>query len=104
MTSRGLYGTTVVFKKRGSEIKQAIRKRCAELRGRLEGRNRTLAGFMDDRTKLRSYLVLSAETRYGMHEGSGELRAKDDISSEEIQDITESSPRKATLLRACRVE
>lgn len=44
---------------------------------------------MADRKKLRSYLVLSVDGRYGMHESSGDLRRRDDISSEEIEDINQ---------------
>lgn len=89
MRLQSLYGTSVVFKKRGSEVKAAIRKRCDQLRARLERRNRTLDDLIDDRKRLRSYLVLSTEHRLGMHEGSSELRSKDDISSEEIEDINQ---------------
>ena len=84
-----MYGDNVTFKKRGVEVKAAIASRCDALRSRLESRNRTLDELMNNREKLRSYLVLSVEARYGLHESSGELRSQDDISSEEIEDINQ---------------
>jgi len=83
----------IKFRKTGSEIKEAMRARCAALRARLDHRNRALDALMGDRKKLRSYLVLSVEHRYNMHEGSGELRGRDDISSEEIEDINQLCKR-----------
>ena len=83
----------IKFRKKGSEIKEAVRARCAALQARLENRNLALDSLMGDRKKLRSYLVLSVEHRYGMHDGSGELRSRDDISSEEIEDINQLCKR-----------
>src|SRR5579863_792893 len=83
----------IKFQKKGSEIKEAVRARCAALRARLDHRNKALDALMGDRKKLRSYLVLSVERRYGMHEGSGELRGQSDISSEEIEDINQLCKR-----------
>ena len=83
----------VKFRKKGFEIKDAVRARCAALRSRLDHRNRALDELMGDRKKLRSYLVLSVEHRYAMHEGSGELRGRDEISSEEIEDINQLCKR-----------
>ncbi len=83
----------ISFQKKGSEIKAAVRARCAALRARLDHRNKTLDALMADRRKLRSYLVLSVDHRYGMHEGSGDLRGRDDISSEEIEDINQLCKR-----------
>ncbi|SPE50043.1 hypothetical protein SBV1_1020008 [Verrucomicrobia bacterium] len=83
----------IKFRKTGTEIKEAMRARCAALRARLDHRNRALDALMGDRKKLRSYLVLSVEHRYNMHEGSGELRGRDDISSEEIEDINQLCKR-----------
>src|SRR6185436_14071730 len=84
---------SIKFRKKGSEIKQAVRVRCAALRARLDQRNKALDSLMSDPKKLRSYLVLSVERRYGMHEGSGELRGQGDISSEEIEDINQLCKR-----------
>lgn len=83
----------IKFRKKGSEIKAAVRARCAALRSRLEYRNKALDSLMADRKKLRSYLVLSVDRRYGMHEGPGELRGREDISSEEIEDINQLCKR-----------
>jgi hypothetical protein len=83
----------IKFHKKGAEIKAAVRARCAALRARLDHRNKTLDALMADRKKLRSYLVLSVDHRYGMHEGSGDLRTRDDISSEEIEDINQLCKR-----------
>jgi hypothetical protein len=83
----------IKFRKKGSEIKDAVHARCGALHSRLEQRNKALDSLMADRKKLRSYLVLSVEHRYGMHEGSGELRGRDEISSEEIEDINQICKR-----------
>ena len=83
----------IKFRKKGSEIRQAVRARCTALRARLDHRNKALDALIGDRQKIRSYLVLSVEHRYGMHEGSGELRGQGDISSEEIEDINQLCKR-----------
>jgi hypothetical protein len=83
----------ITFHKKGSEIKAAVRTRCAALRARLEHRNKALDALMADRKKLRSYLILSVDHRYGMHESAGDLRGRDDISSEEIEDINQLCKR-----------
>ena len=78
----------VVFKKSGREIQAAIENRISGLQSRLNKRNQSLDALLDDRTKLRSYLVRSSTRNYG-HGGGGEyaLVSKDDISSEEKEEI-----------------
>jgi hypothetical protein len=78
----------LTFPKTGREIKAAIEQRRAQLRQRLERRNAALDRFMEDRTKLRSYLLRSTQPDFGMHgRGSYILVGEDDISSEEKQEI-----------------
>jgi hypothetical protein len=78
----------VIFHKTGAEIKQAIQERVGELQMRLQYRSQALDEFMQDTGKLRSYLIRSTQRNYG-HGGGGRygLVGKDDISSEEIEEI-----------------
>ena len=75
------------FKKSGREIKNAIKKRITQLRQRLNKRNRDLDRFLDDRNRVRSFLVRSSmgQWREPYHSGSS-LYPRDDISSEEIEE------------------
>jgi hypothetical protein len=74
----------VRFFKTGIEIKQAIETRQAELQIRLEKRTKTLDHFMQDPLKLRSYLIRHTQRRF--HDRSF-LAGKNDISSEELEEI-----------------
>lgn len=78
----------IIFKKTGKEIQAAIAKRVAALQKRLEKRNQSLDALIDDRKRLRSYLVRSSERNFG-HGNRGEymLVSEDDISSEEKEEI-----------------
>ena len=76
------------FTKTGKEIKAAIAGRRTQLKARLEKRNGELDAFMHNPKKLRSYLIRSTEHKWGHgRSGAATLYAKDDISSEEKQEI-----------------
>ena len=92
---RGLFNMpTITYRKSGREIKDAIRKRKQALQERLDGRNQVLDGFMKNPAKVRSYLVRSSNRNYDMHTGAAVvLRSRDEISSEELEDITQLCQR-----------
>lgn len=79
----------ITFRKTGQEIKQAVQRRQEQLQLRLDRRNQTLNEFLKDSNKVRSYMVRSSRPEYGGHGGRGGyvLFSKDDISSEEKQEI-----------------
>ena len=54
----------IQFKKTGLEIKEAIEIRCAELSARLEKRNEALEKILDDRSKVRSYMLRQGQNNY----------------------------------------
>ena len=78
----------LMFRKTGLEIKEAVRNRAAQLQQRLDRRNRALDQFMRDASKLRSYLVRSAQQPYSHGTKGNLLSGKDDISSEEKEEIS----------------
>lgn len=83
----------VVFRKTGKEIKNAITHRRTQLEQRLKQRNESLDRFLKDTPKVRSYLVRSTRPDYG-HGSSGYiLYGKDDISSEERQEMDQLCQR-----------
>jgi hypothetical protein len=84
----GSMPTELSFKKRGKEIKQAIAGRLAQLQQRLDKRNQDLDRFLDDRKRVRSFLVRSIMSRgWGEpYRGGTVLYPKGDISSEEIEE------------------
>lgn len=51
----------LTFPKSGAEIKEAIGRRLEQLQARLTRRSRQLDELMDDRQRLRSYLIRSIE-------------------------------------------
>lgn len=76
------------FSKTGKEIKRAIQKRRRELLARLERRNAALDVFMDDRVRLRSYLIRSTQGDFGHGpRSSGVLYAQAGIASEEMRQV-----------------
>jgi hypothetical protein len=85
------------FKKTGVETKQAIRNRLQGLSERLERRNKALEIFMKDPKKLRSYLIRGSERQYRMTShiaaGAPVLYSKNDISSEEKEEINQLCAR-----------
>lgn len=84
----------VIYKKAGREIKNAIKRRKHQLQERLNARNKALDKFMANPKKVRSYLVRSSQRNYEMHTGRAYvLQSRDELSSEEIQDIAQLCQR-----------
>ncbi len=83
----------IVFRKTGKEIKAAIINRRSQLEQRLKQRNEFLDGFLKDTPKVRSYLVRSTRPDYGHGSNGYVLYGKDDISSEERQEIDQLCQR-----------
>lgn len=83
----------IVFRKTGKEIKGAITNRRVQLEQRLAQRNEALDQFLTNRQKVRSYLVRSTRPDYGHGSGGYVLYGKDDISSEERQEIDQLCQR-----------
>ncbi|MCA9881871.1 MAG: hypothetical protein KC708_02830 [Anaerolineae bacterium] len=78
----------IVFKKKGKDIREAIHGRIEGLESRLVRRNVQLDALLDDRNKLRSYLIRSSGGRT-LHSGKRQyvLIGENDISSEEKEEI-----------------
>lgn len=80
-----------IFKKTGHEVKEAINNKLDALQSRLDKRNLMLDELLDDRQRLRSYLVRSAEKTNFSGRGGGHtsqtLIDKQDVSSEEVEEI-----------------
>ena len=83
----------LVFRKTGKEIKAALQSRREQLQQRLTKRNQALSVFLDDRQKVRSYLVRSSQPTYGHGTRAAALYGQDDISSEEKEEITQLCQR-----------
>jgi hypothetical protein len=83
----------IVFRKTGKEIKGAITNRRKQLEERLKQRNESLNKFLENTRKVRSYLVRSTTPDYGHRSGGYVLYGKDDISSEERQEIDQLCQR-----------
>ena len=84
----------IVFKKTGKEIKSAISNRRTQLESRLNSRNKTLNEFIQNPEKVRSYLTRNTKPDYSHHGRMGYvLYSKDDISSEERQEIDQLCQR-----------
>jgi hypothetical protein len=83
----------IIFRKTGKEIKAAISNRRIQLEQRLEQRNAVLDAFLKDKAKVRSYLVRSTRPDYGHGSGGYVLYGKNDISSEERQEIDQLCQR-----------
>ena len=86
--------TNLVFPKTGKEIKAALANRRTQLEQRLERRDQALDEFLKDTHKVRSYLVRASQPNWGQHGERGYvLYGKDDISSEERQEIDQLCQR-----------
>jgi hypothetical protein len=83
----------IVFRKTGKEIKGAITNRREQLEQRLKQRNIALDNFLKDKQKVRSYLVRSTRPDYSHGSSGYVLYGKDDISSEERQEIDQLCQR-----------
>lgn len=79
----------LVFRKSGIEIKQSIQSRVNGLQSRLENRNQALDDFLQNPKKVRSYLIRSTMPTSGHYQRPYFLYSKDDISSEEMEEIAQ---------------
>lgn len=79
----------IKFRKNGKEIKAAIVDRISQLQERLEKRNTALDNFMRDPKKVRSFLLRNTIPNYGHGRQPSTLFSKDDISSEEKEEISQ---------------
>lgn len=83
----------IMFRKTGKEIKAAITNRRSQLEQRLKQRNDALDKILRDKQKVRSYLVRSTRPDYGHGATGYVLYGKNDISSEERQEIDQLCQR-----------
>jgi len=83
----------IVFRKTGKEIKATITNRRTQLEQRLKQRNEVLDIFLQDTPRVRSYLVRSTRPDYGHGSNGYVLYGKDDVSSEERQEIDQLCQR-----------
>ncbi len=88
----------VTFRKTGIEIKDAVHRHRTELQARLDKRNKALDELIANPIKVRSYLISASEPPTWMaNHVSGRkgyaLRSKDDISSEEKEEIRQMCER-----------
>ena len=102
----------LTFPKSGAEIKEAIGRRLEQLQARLTRRSKQLDELMDDRQRLRSYLIRGNEQPWGHNVRPGtssHLASPTDISSEERDEIRqlcrrvneiEQEIKRLTLIRA----
>jgi hypothetical protein len=79
----------IIFRKNGKEIKAAIGGRITQLQERLEKRNAALTDFMSDPRKVRSFLLRNTIPNYSHGRQPSALFSKDDISSEEKEEISQ---------------
>jgi hypothetical protein len=83
----------IVFRKTGREIKAAVTNRRAQLEQRLQQRNEALDEFLKEARRVRSYLIRSTRPDFGHGRVGYILYGKDDISSEERQEIDQLCQR-----------
>lgn len=84
----------ITFQKTGLEIREAVAQRIKQLTSRLERRNVELEKLMDNRAKLRSYLIRSTQGEfYGHGRAPSQLYSKGDISSEEKEEMRQTCKR-----------
>jgi hypothetical protein len=72
------------FTKTGAEIKQALQRRIIDLEQRLATRNAALDSLLNDKARLRAYLVRQPNLTYGHSR-----QAPVDVPSEDHQEIME---------------
>ena len=83
----------ITFQKTGTDIKKAIQIRIGEINQRLAAREETLKIFMKNPLKVRSFLIRNAQPSYGHGRTSSVLVGKNDISSEEKEEISQLCQR-----------
>jgi hypothetical protein len=77
-------GPGITFRKTGAEIKSAVRTRLHNLEDRLQKRNAALEVFLQDKQRLRSYLVRDFRP-WALNFSQAQV----DIPSEDNQEIAE---------------
>jgi hypothetical protein len=75
----------ITFKKTGAEIKEAVQRRVLDLEQRFQSRNTVLEQLLNDKKRLRSYLVRDLDNPWPRPSFQQIL----DIPSEDHQEITE---------------
>lgn len=86
----------IVFQKTGQEIKVAIDQKIDALQSRLDKRDKELDKILDDRNKVRSYLLrntLLNRGHYSVSGGIATLYSDEHISSEEVEEINQLCKR-----------
>lgn len=83
----------ITFSKTGAEIKVAVGERCQQIQQRLDRRLSVLDAFLSDPKLVRSHMVRTS-ARHSMHSGGApELWTKDDVSSEQLEEIRKTCER-----------
>ena len=82
----------LLFKKTGIEIKNAITIRCEELNKRLEKRNIILEEVLNDRAKVRSYMLKQSDSKRYEYRNPP-IITRNDIPSEEVEEISQVCKR-----------
>lgn len=77
------------FKKTGREFKQVLGQKINELQMRLSKRNKILDELLNDKNRLRSYLLRSAKTphQHGARTNAIHSYGKEHIGIEEVEEI-----------------
>ena len=88
-----LRATDVTFRKTGKEVKAAVQRRREQVQQRLEKRNAALDAFMQDTQRVRSYLIRRSQPNYGHGQRGYALASREDISSEEREEIDQLCQR-----------
>ncbi|WP_338768341.1 hypothetical protein WAF17_07605 [Bernardetia sp. ABR2-2B] len=89
-------GLDIIFEKNGKQIKEAINTKIEALQSRLDKRNVELDKILDDRDKVRSYLLrntLLNRGHYSVSGGISTLYSDKHISSEEVEEINQLCTR-----------
>ena len=92
----------VNFTKTGAEIKAAADFRCEQIQQRLDHRLGALDEFMTDSKMVRSYLIRTAAGSRHMGGREPELWTKDDVSSEQLEEVRKTCERVYALQQELR--
>ena len=92
----------VNFTKTGAEIKAAAEIRCEQIQQRLDHRLGALDEFMTDSQMVRSYLIRTAAGSRHMGGREPELWTKDDVSSEQLEEVRKTCERVYALQQELR--
>ena len=92
----------IKFTKTGGEIKAAAETRCEQIQQRLDLRLAALDEFMADSKMVRSYLIRTAAGSRHMGGRDPELWTKDDVSSEQLEEVRKTCERVYALQQELR--